>query len=234
MREQQLDSFLDQCAKALAGVPIALSVVLTGSFARRNYAVGPDGEIRSTPDIIPVLGDAEPIGPARDHLFAFLRPVGDNFGTAIHANLTRRSAFVRAAASRYAETAADERAWLRDDLEVRGTRAPAGAAPGWDWQPVSYYLAKYRVTGDARSLEKALGYAERANMPPTDRTPEALAALLRTLPAVDCLVSTKRLLTGLDGAEDAEATFTAVRDAVFLENQGMSYSESHLTVTPHE
>lgn len=211
-----------------------MSVVLTGSFARRNYEVGHGGEIRSTPDLIPIIGDDEPIGPARDHLTTVLRPVAEDFGTAIHANFTRRSAFVAAAAARYAETAADKSAWLRDDLEIRRRHTHAVAAPGWDWQPVSYYLAKYRLTSDARSLEKAADYAERAGLPVRSGGAEALVAVLRTLPPADCLGSTTRLLTGLDGTEDAAATFFAVRDAVFLENQGMAYAESHLAVTSHE
>ncbi|GAB2699694.1 nucleotidyltransferase domain-containing protein [Kitasatospora kifunensis] len=237
MNSHDLPLLLQRLAQEFTDVT-GMSVVLSGSLARGDHRTGRSGRITSDLDLIPVVADETDAPAARAVLEPILQRLANAFQIEATAAITTLSAFRRAKHAPYRTSMRCQ--WLCDGLGLgpdafTACDPNASAALPWVIQPVSYYLAKANVTDPQTNLVKARTVAARlvgtAGVEELPGTLDDLPRCLRNLIA-------ERRLTPLDStalylcAPTRPGIALSVRDAVFIENQGLPFAASAVVVLP--
>lgn len=258
MRSTDVDELRGRLTSALAPVTGA-SVALSGSLSRGDFRTR-DGQVVSDLDLIPVIRSEADAGPVRAQLAPVLRSLSDDSGLTVSAAITLADNFFRVRHAAYVTSMAT-RPFISDPLGLQAhldglpERASESVLP-WLAQPVAYYLAKSGFAGREENIGKAVGALRRllaepelahtigaptddptGDVPPSDLTAlyQVCTAALGTLAAdhgVRLLPSSAEFLARAAEGDTGEATFRAVRDRAFLENQGLPFELSCLTARP--
>ncbi|MBD0710664.1 MULTISPECIES: hypothetical protein [unclassified Streptomyces] len=209
-----------------------MSVALSGSLARGDFRTDEDGTIVS--DLIPVVARATDVPGARRRIAPVLRDVAERFAIDATAAITLLSAYRNAPGAGYV-TGMAGRPFLVDPLRLGLAPRPAAPRPAahlpWLVQPVAYYLAKATHETPYVNLAKARTAALRLVRHLGIDDPDALCDLPRTVREVcdrreiPVLPSVAAYLN----APTDPGRFQTVRDLVFMENQGIPFSDSALT-----
>ncbi|MEU8543000.1 hypothetical protein AB0C52_23945 [Streptomyces sp. NPDC048717] len=216
-----------------------MSVALSGSLARGDHRTTRSGRITSDLDLIPIVATKADAPAARAVLAPILQRAATLFQIDATAAITTLDAFRQAPHAPY--RASMRREWLCDGLNL-GSDAfaePVDPHPdtvlAWSIQPVAYYLAKATTADPQTNVLKARTAALRlaAATGPNER-PESLDDLPRFLRnmiterRLTPLASTARYLD----APTRPGIAQAVRDAVFIENQGLPFADSAVAALP--
>ncbi|MFJ9434783.1 hypothetical protein ACIRQY_34750 [Streptomyces sp. NPDC101490] len=232
MRAADLPALRAHLRVALAATD-GVSVALSGSLARGDFRTGDDGTISSDLDLIAVVARATDVPATRRQITPVLQDVTDRFAIDATAAITLLDAYRRAPGAAYVTSMAGH-PFLTDPLHLGpvlqpATRRPAERLP-WLIQPVTYYLAKASHENPGTNLAKA----RRATLHLTAHLGLDGAEALRDLPSAVREVSDRHDVTLLPSsaaylnAPTAPGRFHAVRDLVFMENQGIPFADSAL------
>ncbi|MFD4320458.1 hypothetical protein [Streptomyces sp. NPDC058548] len=212
----------------------AMSVALSGSLARGDFRTTSDGTITSDLDLIPLVVRATDVPAARRQITPVLQAVTDRFAIDATAAITLLDAYQRVPCAAYVTSMTGE-AFLTDPLHVGPAAPPMAQDPDerlpWLIQPITYYLAKACHEDPVTNLTKARSAALHLTSHLGLDNPDALRDLPHTVREVyerydvTLLPSSAAYLN----APTSPGRFQAVRDLVFMENQGIPFPDSALT-----
>ncbi|GEB57147.1 hypothetical protein [Streptomyces gardneri] len=208
------------------------SVGLSGSLARGDYRTSDNGTVTSDLDLIPIVPRATDVPAVRRQITPVLQDVTDRFAIDATAAITLLAVYRQVPCASYITSMAG-RQFLVDPLNL-------GTAPSfthttddllpWLIQPITYYLAKAShedpITNLAKARAAALHLTDHLGLDDRD-APRDLTRTVREVYDrydVTLLASSAAYLN----APTAPDRFQAVRDLVFMENQGIPFTDSAL------
>ncbi|MGW3387433.1 hypothetical protein [Streptomyces cinereoruber] len=233
MKASDIPALLAHLRTALATTD-GMSVALSGSLARGDYRTSADGTITSDLDLIPIVSRATDVPAARRQITPVLQGVTDRFAIDATAAITLLATYRHVPCAPYVTSMAG-RPFLTDPLDLGAALSPAPYSREerlpWLIQPITYYLAKASHEDPGTNLTKA----RTAALQLTDYLGLDDRDAIRDLPHTVREVSDRHEVMLLASsaaylnAPTAPGRFQAVRDLVFMENQGIPFPDSALT-----